>query len=64
MTTVNDQKRMFRNAAIISNIMIMAARVNRELDEKYLNTCGYDELSDCQQNLIEAWNAQLLRDNR
>ena len=61
MTTVNQQKAMFHNAGLMSNITMLAERVNRTLDFKYLETCDEGELRQLQDNLIEQYNNLLAK---
>jgi len=59
MTTVNQQKEMFYSAAILSNIAMLAAKVGRTYDFKYLTNCEDSELRDLQDNLIERYNRKV-----
>jgi phosphoenolpyruvate carboxylase len=61
MTTVNQQKEMFYSAAILSNIEMLAAKVGRTYDFKYLTTCEDSELRDLQDNLIEEYNRKVAK---
>ena len=62
MTTVNQQKAMFYNAGLMSNITMLAERVKRTLDFKYLQTCDETELRQLQDNLIEQYNNLLAKE--
>ena len=61
MTTVNQQKQMFYNAAILSNIAMLAEKVGRTYDFDYLTTCEDNELRDLQDNLIEQYNRKVAK---
>jgi hypothetical protein len=61
MTTVNQQKTMFYNAGLMANITLLAERVKRTLDFKYLETCDETELRQLQDNLIEQYNNLLAK---
>jgi len=61
MTTVNQQKEMFYSAAILSNIAMLAEKVGRTYDFKYLKTCEDRELRDLQDNLIEQYNRKVAK---
>ena len=62
MTTVNQQKAMFYNAGLMANITMLAERVKRTLDFKYLQTCEETELRQLQDNLIEQYNNLLAKE--
>ena len=62
MTTINQQKAMFYNAGLMSNITMLAERVKRTLDFKYLETCEETELRQLQDNLIEQYNNLLTKE--
>ena len=62
MTTINQQKAMFYNAGLMSNITMLAERVKRTLDFKYLVTCDETELRQLQDNLIEQYNNLLAKE--
>ena len=59
MTTVKQQENMFYNAGLMSNLTMLADKVGRVLDFKYLETCEEEELRQLQDNLIEDYNAKL-----
>ena len=61
MTTVNQQKSMFYDAGLMANITMLAEKINRVLDFKYLMTCDESELRQLQDNLIEDYNLRLKR---
>lgn len=63
MTTVNQQKEMFYSAAILSNIEMLASKVGRTYDFKYLTTCKDSDLRDLQDNLIEQYNTKVAKLN-
>lgn len=50
---------MFYNAGLMSNLTMLADKVGRVLDFKYLETCKEEELRQLQDNLIEAYNSRL-----
>ena len=53
---------MFYNAGLMSNITMLAERVKRTLDFKYLETCEETELRQLQDNLIEQYNKILAKE--
>ena len=53
---------MFYNAGLMSNITMLAERVKRTLDFKYLVTCDETELRQLQDNLIEQYNNLLAKE--
>ncbi len=59
MTTVNQQKEMFYSAAILSNIAMLANKVGKSYDFKYLETCADSELRQLQDNLIEDYSRKV-----
>jgi len=63
MTTVNQQKEMFYNAAILSNITMLADKVGRHYDFKYLSNCEESELRELQDNLVEQYNMKIAKLN-
>ena len=50
---------MFYSAAILSNITMLAEKVGRTYDFKYLTNCEDSELRDLQDNLIERYNRKV-----
>ena len=64
MTTVKQQKTMFYDAGLMANITMLAERVKRTLDFKYLETCEVGELRQLQDNLIEQYNNLLAKEKQ
>ena len=52
---------MFYDAGLMANITMLAEKINRVLDFKYLMTCDESELRQLQDNLIEDYNLRLKR---